>query len=286
MDVTVREPGKFGRRAPKRAPSLKLASFLTGVVPAHPPAADYLANMGGRWDMLGNDVAGNCVAVTWANVRRLVTTMLTNTPSYPRQAEVWQIYQTQNPSFNPAGTEDTDGPGSSADNGMDIQTLLDHLIQQPGPDGSKAVAYAAINPANPDEVKAAIAIFGYVWTGVDVQNANMEEFAKSEPWSWTPGGKVVGGHSVVTGGYGWSPTAPIGEDERFITWAVETGFTDEYWSHGVDEAWVVIWPEHFGNIEFLAGVNLAQLQADYKEITGEELTVQVTPGMIQQLSSP
>jgi len=280
----VKHPGKFGRRAPKRAPSLRLASFLTGVVPVHPVAADYLAELNGGWQELGNDVAGDCVAVTWANVRRLVTTKLSSKPVYPSQTQVWQLYQTQNPKFNPAGTEDTDGPGSTEDDGMDIQTLLEYLVNNPGPDGSQAAAFAAVNPMNTDEVKAAIAIFGYIWTGIDVQNANMAQFAKNQPWNWVKGSKDAGGHSVITGGYGWSATAPMGADERFITWATETSFTDEYWAHGVDEAWVVIWPEYFGSAEFLAGIDLAQLQTDYQEITGEQLTVQVTPGMIQQLA--
>jgi hypothetical protein len=281
----ARHPGKFGRRAPKRAPSLRLSSFLTGVVPAHPMAADYLAQMNGGWQELGNDVAGDCVAVTWANVRRLVTTKLSGKSMYPTQAQVWQLYQTQNPKFNPAGTEDTNGPGSSQDSGMDIQTLLEYLVQNPGPDSSQAAAFASVNPANVDEVKAAIAIFGYVWTGIDVQNQNMKQFASNQPWTWAKGSKEVGGHSVITGGYGWSTAAPIGADERFITWAQETSFTDEYWDNGVDEAWVVIWPEYFGSAEFLAGIDLTQLQTDYQEITGEQLTVQVTPGMIQQLAT-
>ncbi len=34
--------GKFGRNPPKNAPALKLASFLTGVVPEHPASVDYL----------------------------------------------------------------------------------------------------------------------------------------------------------------------------------------------------------------------------------------------------
>ena len=38
--------------------------------------------------MLGNDQAGDCVAVTWANVRRLVTAILTAAPVYPSQAQV------------------------------------------------------------------------------------------------------------------------------------------------------------------------------------------------------
>ena len=41
----------------------------------------------------------------------------------------------------------------------------------------------------------------------------------------------------------------------------------------VEEAWVVIWPEHLGSKEFLAGIDLEQLQADYQELTGEALTL-------------
>src|SRR5437588_4357641 len=60
------------RRAPKNAPALKFARIFTGKVPAHPVAADYLARLT-AWEMRGNDVAGDCVSVTWANIRRLLT---------------------------------------------------------------------------------------------------------------------------------------------------------------------------------------------------------------------
>ena len=132
--------------------------------------------------MLGNDLAGDCVAVTYANVRRLVTTTLTATPSYPSQAEVWAIYQTQNPDFDPNGDPSVNGPGSPADNGMDVQTLLEYLLPRGGPDGVKAVAFATVDPSSPDEVKAAIAVFGYVWTGINVSELNQQEFAAGQPW--------------------------------------------------------------------------------------------------------
>ena len=48
----------------------------------------------------------------------------------------------------------------------------------------------------------------------------------------------------------------------------ETSFTDGFWANGVEEAWVVIWPEHLGTKEFLEGVDLAELAADYQAMTG------------------
>jgi hypothetical protein len=69
-------PYKYGRRSPKNAPALRFSRFMASTVPAYPPQVDYLAKLSG-WQMLGNDVAGDCNAVTWANMRRLVTATLT-----------------------------------------------------------------------------------------------------------------------------------------------------------------------------------------------------------------
>jgi len=250
-------PGKYGRREPKRAPSLKLARYLTGTVPAVPAAADYLAAMHGGWQMLGNDQYGDCVAVTWANVRRLVTGTLTPPGYYPSTDDVITVYKTQNPGF------------PSEDNGMDIQTLLEWLVEQGGPDGVKALAFASVNVKDPAEVKAAIALFGYVWTGVNVLEVNQQEFSAGQPWQYSASSRVDGGHSVVTGGYGPPGGGALNGDERFITWAQETSFTDAFWQHCAEEAWVVIWPEQLGSAEFLAGVDMAQLAADYTAITGK-----------------
>ena len=65
---------KFGRIAPNAAHfanSLKLKSFLKAI-PAHPVSEDYAATLNGGWQMLGNDQYGDCVAVGWANLRRLI----------------------------------------------------------------------------------------------------------------------------------------------------------------------------------------------------------------------
>jgi hypothetical protein len=241
------------------------------VVPAYPSSADYLAAMNGGWQMLGNDVAGCCVAVTWANVRRLVTTMLTSSGYYPTQDEAWTVYKTQNPDFDPNGTAETNGPGSPADGGMDIQTLLERLTTIIGPDGVKAIGFASVDVSSPAEVKAAIAIFGYVWTGINVLQCNPQEFSEGQPFDYQPGSPVEGGHSIVTGGYGADAPGSdpaLGGDEKFITWAQETSFTDAFWRHDVEEAWVVIWPEHLGHKEFLEGIDQAQLAADFQELTG------------------
>lgn len=260
---------KYGRRSPKNAPALELKSFLRATaIPNHPTSEDYLSQLSG-WQMLGNDTAGDCVAVTWANFRKLVTTVLANKPNYPTQDQVWEIYKTQNPDFDPNGTAETNGPGSSADNGMDIQTLLEYLVKTGGPDGVKAVAFAKVDYTNLDELKAALAIFGGVWSGINVLDVNMTEFNDNQPWNYVSGSPQDGGHSVLSGGY----TGVTSGDIRFITWAQETSFTDAFVSNLFEEAWVVIWPEHLGATEFEQGIDVAQLASDYQALTGNTFPV-------------
>jgi hypothetical protein len=263
-------PYKYGRRPPKNAPALRFGSFLSSAAPPHPQQEDYLAKLTG-WQMLGNDVAGDCNAVTWANTRRLVTATLT-TEYYPTQAQVWQFYETQNPGFDPNGTSDTNGPGSSDDQGMEIQTGLEYLHRTGGPDGVRAVAFAKVDHTNIDEVEAALAIFGGLWLGIQVLDANQQQFANGLAWTDVPGSPIDGGHAILGGGY---TTA----DVNFITWAKETEFARSFWNgvvHGnplVEEAWVVIWPEHLGTTAFEHGVDQAQLAADYRALTGQPLAL-------------
>jgi hypothetical protein len=267
--------GKYGRRPPKNAPALQLGRYLTGTVPAHPAAADYLAALGGGWKMLGNDEAGDCNSVAWANMRRLVTATLA-TEDYPTQAQVWQFYETQNPGFDPDGSAGTNGPGSNYDQGMEIQTGLEYLTKHGGPDGVKPAAFAKVDHTNQAEVQAALAIFGCLWLGILVLDANQDQFSQGKPWTDVSGSPVDGGHAVLAGGY--NPGV------RFITWGAETELAPSFWAGSdpqygplVEEAWVVIWPEQMGTREFAQGIDLAALAADYTAITGRPFPAPLPP---------
>jgi hypothetical protein len=268
-----RRIGAFGRKQPRvAAPAIPLGDVLTGVVPAHPLAQDNLANIE-AWKMLGNDRAGDCVSVTWANDRRLVSTLLAGQESYPTQDMVWQVYRTQNKDFDPNGDEQTNGPGSNADQGMFIQELLNYLVKNGGPDGVKPLAFAKVNHHDLDQVRAALAIFGSLWVGVTVTNANEQQFARSRPWDYVSGSPELGGHAIMAAGY----TGQAARDVRFVTWATETEFTDNFWTHQVDEAWAVIWPEHAGTRQFSEAVDKVALQIAYKSLTGRDLVLPDTP---------
>lgn len=245
----------------------------TGEIPEHPSYVDYLSSLS-DWQMLGNADAGNCVSVTWANKRRLITATLTDKEYYPTQDQVWEFYRTQNPNFDPNGG-DANGPGSNSDNGMVVQSALDELHQVGGPDGVPLVAFARVDLHNHEEVKAAIASCGSLWTGINVHSNNEDEFSQEVPWDFVMDSPSIGGHSVITGGYGTTTdlTRELGGDEKFITWAAETSFTPNYWSCCVDEAWVTIWPEHLGNRSFEQGVSGGLLASVYRQVTGSQLVL-------------
>jgi hypothetical protein len=271
---------QYGRRPPKNAPSLQFRTFarLGVAVPGHPSTLDQLSRLD-QWQMLGNDRAGDCNAVTWANTRRLVTAALTDKEQYPDQDQVWEFYRTQNPDFDPDGSQDTDGPQSPADNGMDIQTGLEYLHAHGGPDGVEAVAFARVDPTDLAEVEAAISVFGSLWLGILVLRANQAEFDAAKPWTDVSSSKIDGGHAIISGGYVPDARKRAGLDITFVTWGREARFAPSFWNgsvHGhrlVEEAWIVIWPEHLGSAAFQAGVDLAQLKADYEALTGNPLVL-------------
>jgi hypothetical protein len=260
---------KYGRRPPKNAPALRFASILRSDLPSYPASEDYLANLSG-WQLLGNDKVGDCNAVTWANMRRLVTATL-STENYPTQDQVWQFYQTQNPGFDPNGSPSTDGPGSPMDQGMDIQTGLEYLHANGGPDGVKVVAFAKVDHTSTEEVEAALAIFGGLWTGITVLDANQQEFSEGKAWTDVSGSAIDGGHAVLSGGYK--------DGIKFITWAQETRFAPSFWNGVVqgtplvEETWVVIWPEHLGTKGFEEGIDQSHLASDYQALTGSSLAL-------------
>lgn len=255
----------YGRRPPKNAPAIRFADIRrTDYTPVFPANVDYMTPLDAGWNMLGNDQYGDCVAVTWANVRRLVTHWL-STENYPNLDEVLAFYKTQNPGF------------PNQDDGMDIQTALEYLHSHGGPDGTKAVAFAKVDYTNEDEVRAAIAAFGSVWVGINVLQANMDEFNNGQPWDYVRNSPVDGGHSVIVAGYGAPSGGSLAGIIRFETWAEETSFTDAFWKHLVEECWVVVWPEHLGTASFEANVDGQALADEYKTLTGQTLVIPPQP---------
>jgi hypothetical protein len=293
-----RIPGTYGRRPPVRKPAIRFADIRrAGAAPVIPAAVDYIAAMNGGWLMLGNGPdntvapgfpgCGDCESVRWANTRRVISTVLGPSaqppvaPFYPPWSMVLTLYRTQNPDFDPLGDPDTTGPGSPADGGMDSQLLLEWLVANPGSlDGGTCIGFAAVDYTNAEEVQAAVDAGGLLWLDINVQGSNQTEFSDNEPWTYTPGDPVEGGHAIPLGGYGASPagSSPSWAGPfKVETWAQETSLTSAFWANLVVQLWFPIWAEQLGTAEFQAGVDMTAFAAEYAAITGKPFPGTVTP---------
>jgi len=238
----------LGRRPPKNAPALRASQFLTGVIPAHPVAADNLSKA--TYGLYDNDTYGVCGPTSVANQRRQITAYLGGKQVDPTQNDVFDLYKRSgNPNFDPAD------PGGPGDGGVDMQTMLEE-VQRNGIGGEKCLAFAKLDAQNVEEVRAWIAIFGGVLVGVNLLTAQQSQqviwdYKRSAEW---------GGHAVFGGGYDPNP--------EIISWAEKYETTPSFWSHQTEEVWGVIWRENVGTTQFEQGVDKQALETAYTELTG------------------
>lgn len=255
-------PGRsLGKRPPSNKPALRLADILA-VTPTHPPVADHLSKVT-DWNILGNDAFGDCGPVSVANSRAVTTKYLTAAELYPDLDAVFDLYRRSgNPNFDPKTDAD--------DNGVDMQTMLGALLKGgiKQPDGSivKPIAFAKVDHTNVDEIRAAIAAFGFVLFGVSLQ-ASQQTQTDAGLWDYVPSA-AWGGHAVIGGAYS---SDGIGSDIVVETWAQLVGLTDAFITHQVDEVWAVIWPEHAGTAQFETSINRAALVQAYNALTGKTI---------------
>lgn len=239
-------------------PVLKLSTYLASGVPSHPQFAEYLSLVH-DWDAYGNLQYGTCGPAAVGNQRKQVSLYLPGDEVSPTLDQVLDLYRASgNPNFDP--TTDVD------DNGVVMADMLSALLTT-GLGGVKPLAYAAVDVDNPDEVRAAIGLFGSVLLGVDLDEAQDEQTENGQPWDYVRRSKEWGGHCVLAGAY-TSATGKGQVDLSVVTWGQVQGVTDEFCARQLQEAYVVLWPEVLGTREFENGVDLSHLAADYEQLTG------------------
>jgi hypothetical protein len=251
---------KLGRRSPKNAPALMLGPLLTGAV-THPESADHFEEVA-DWILGENDEFGVCGPVAGANMVLDVSTYLTEQSVTVSQDAIFDLYRRSgNPNFDPKTGED--------DNGVDMQTMLEALLKG-GIEDRKPIAFAKVDETNHDDLLAAIAIFGGVLLGVDLQIAQQSQ-TNHLLWDYKESGEW-GGHAIYCGRYS-DPSGSSKDRTAVITWAEVVDMTDSFIENQLGEAWVVIWPEHLGTKAFQDGIDAQQLAADYEQLTGKVLPV-------------
>jgi hypothetical protein len=223
------------------------------------------------WPMYGNDRLGDC---TWAAIGHIEEDWTAEalglehmiTPPTPDIEEGYWL------TGDPPSTTGT--AGGPTDDGRDELSVLQYCHKHGIPgghptDGHPFTAYAYVAPSNHNHMRAALYLFGSLYTGTAlpltaqrptqgpggesewdvVANAG----AAGEPGSW-------GGHAYPNRAV-WD-----GKTLRLITWGyemVETlAFSDKY----KEEAWAVLSPDWLNGGKSIDGFDAQQLKSDLQHV--------------------
>jgi hypothetical protein len=250
-----------GKRTPSKRVSVPFGNFITSIPPS--PLVDYSPNY--IYPMDGNDAVGDCVVAGWDHFRQVVTGLLTGTQQNFTQDQIWSFYKTQNPNFDPNGISTTNGPGSSADAGMDIQTFLEYLVAQ-----KYILGFASIDYTNEAEFKAAVYIGLGVITGVVVRDIQMNQYNQGT-WDYVVSSPVDGGHCVPFIGYLGQPSDQV----TCVTWARLINCTQAFITNQMDEAWFILTQAHVDHPGFRNNFNLAAFSQSVSDITNGKVIIPV-----------
>lgn len=251
IDHSLIKLGKHKKREDAR--SLKLARYLAPALPPAPPSTDWTAKVNEPWRMMLNDSLGDC---TCAAAGHLIMEWTCNAGVgvLPTDDQILEAYEAIT-GYNPADPNSDQGA-------VELDVL--NYWRQTGIAGHQIGAFAEIDPANQDHVKAAVYLFGGVYIGVqlplsaqgqDEWNVVGPLTGDCEPGSW-------GGHAVPVVAY----------DENgvtVITWGQPLKMSWAFWSAYVDEAYAIISADFLnGAGDTPAGFDLAQLQNDLRAVEG------------------
>jgi hypothetical protein len=241
---------KLGRKAIKTdTRTLMLARYFTPSLPPPPPAKDWTKGID-SWGTMLNDSLGDCtiagvghaIQVFTANTGTMVTVPDATIESY---YEKWDGYVPGKPGTDTGGVE--------------LDVLNDW--RQHGFAGKTLLAFADPKPANLNEVRQSIALFGGVYIGLslpltaqtqDVWDVVPRGGAKAKPNSW-------GGHCVFVPKY---------DEKGFtcITWGQLKTMTIAFWNKYCDEAHTLLAQDWLAAKGAPSGFNQTQLEADLKAI--------------------
>jgi len=240
---------RFGKHPPKNDyRTLRFKTYVTTKLAAPPPSYNALPRVYDHvrisdptklFPMDGNDTLGDC---TIAALAHAITTYggLIGKKNIMGKPAVTKLY------FHLTG---------GVDSGLNELDVLNYWRQN-AVDQDKILGYVKIDPKNHVHIEQAIQLFGGVYLGFQVQQNCVKEFDAHKPW--TPGPLTNDGHAVFAVGYDQN-------NVTVLTWGNTQQGTWAWWDECVDEAYAILPPEA-ANPDFAPGFNLAQLQADMKDV--------------------
>ena len=267
---------KDGRKPPypeDTHPRIKFAQIRTPAptYPKPPPFIDYITRVA-DWPMYKNDEAGDCVWAMIGHTIQAITTYGRGKTITVTDADVIKGYSDVT-GYNPNDP--------SSDQGTVIQDALNYW-RKSGVGGHKIAAFAQVDHTNPDEVDAALYLFGHIQLGINFPASAMDQFNAGEPWDVVKHTTIEGGHAINLGYVMDEPPQVVGRapngNLKVVTWGRVQEMTPAFWDKYVEEAWVVFseeWLSAAGSSP--EGLDVAALGEAFTALTGERFPVQPTP---------
>jgi len=245
---------KLGKRPPRHDPrTLKLAKYIRiQELPAAPAVVDWTRAVP-AWPMLANDRVGNCVEAGQLHMIMAWLANAVNQATAPTDQDAIALYS--------AITGYLPGDDST-DNGTDMLSALKYWRKTGicvGGTVHRIGAFAQVNVNDPRELKAALWLFGGLFTGW----ALPKSVQGATEWKVPLSGPRLCGKPGSWGGH----CAPLASDDstgelRAITWGalmpVAPGFPPVY----CDECFAIISDDWLRNGQAPSGFNAGQLAAD------------------------
>lgn len=224
-------PRKVGERGWAPAPS------TTSLPPvgALPPAPITWAAPRLSWGMLGNDKYGDCVFAAICHSIMAVGHFLKRTYvfGYNQVVNAYLAWDHGN------------------DSGVVIDGLLftweqDETSNTPLAPFGIGGPFVKLDPTNVEELKSAIATFGWVMVGSQLQQAQEDQFSAGQRWDYVPGSKVVGGHAVCLLGYDKAGVGPF-----IVSWGKGFRATWNWVTKTCPEAYTGVLPPHLASLKYV-----------------------------------
>lgn len=250
--------GKKAAFLDHRVPPMAARLNIPALPPPPPSANWYAAIPAGGIQLLGNDKFGCCVEASACHFISEMSTYLT--PSAPLIAttdECLKIYSDV-AGWNPNNPATDVGSLVMGPDGLMQAWLRDGIVV--GGRRSKLASVATVDFRDRDQLKHAVSLFGFVFTGASISQAVMDsDFL----WEATTS-QIIGGHEFLVCGY-----ETILTETRWdiMTWNGMFRATDDWITQNVDESAVVIDPAAFDAMGVNAAhVSMAELQQDMEVI--------------------
>lgn len=238
----------LGRLPARHDPrTLKLGKYLTALPPT-PSARDWTAGKT-EWGQMLNNELGDCTCAALGHACQTWSLNSIKLEVTPADADILAAYEKWC-GYNPADPSTDQG-------GVELTVL--NCFKRDGLAGHFLAAFADPAVQNLEEVKQGINLFGGVYIGITLTNAQLD----ADVWDVIPNDQsgVAGGHAV------WVPRYDADGSFTCITWGELKKMTAAFWASCVDEAHCLLGSLWITPTGAPSGFDLTQLQQDLAGIS-------------------